>query len=58
MTKELVNAVENYRIIPTLVDMDTSVGYSSFAVRPLEVFIKVDVGVFSSVVRVSVTMNI
>jgi alanine racemase len=44
VTKELVHAVEHYRVMPTLVDMDTSIGYSSFAVRPLEVFIKVDVG--------------
>jgi alanine racemase len=43
-TNSVVNAIDQYELMPTLVDWESSAQYSSLASRPFKAFIKVDVG--------------
>jgi alanine racemase len=43
-THQVVNAIDEYELIPTLVDWNGAAAYSSLAYRPLKAFVKVDVG--------------
>jgi alanine racemase len=43
-TSQVIRAIDDYELTPTLVDWAGSVAYSSLASRPLKAFLKVDVG--------------
>jgi alanine racemase len=43
-TNHVVGAIEQYDLMPTLVDLDTSAAYSSLASKRIKAFMKVDVG--------------